>query len=616
MKQRVGKILLFAAAAVLVLFAAALGGLSFYAGSDPVRQRIVSELQSALKMPVSLRSAAFTPWGGAVLKGVRITERPEQDAPVFLDTDEVRVKVRLLPLLRNEVVLQEIVVSSPKITGREGADGGLILPRLRETARPAPEPGKEPRPDKPPAPKRAAPQVKLGSLVVERAAMTLLDAQGKPRIALEGIALRGALRAEGVAAGTLRVDRAQIPGLPPAAFLQSPFTYTADGLELSDLSGNFAGGTLAGAASVGVEPPHLFRAKLKLMGVDLSQFSSKDDGGIGGRLMMELDAKGEASDPGTIRGRGTAEISQGKLAPTPLLQTLGILLEVPELVNIEVTQARSEFQLKGRDIRVETLSMDSENLRLTGSGSVKNFDKLSLGARLHVSPSLRERLPGDIARAFADPEDGGWMSLPFDVGGTVRSPKTNLQKKLLREAAKGAVGGLLNDLLGTGGDEKEPTGGKEPAPPEPPLPPGAQPSPAPPAGGPAAQQRAPPSASLDLQSACAAARRIRAVAYCPAAGWRSEPLSSSSSPAAAEGSARGAFLAASKARASQTPVRLSGQAAISSGGPAATILPPSSPPSGPRSITQSAVLITSRLCSMTTTVFPPSRSLSSTSSSV
>ena len=38
--------------------------------------------------------------------------------------------------------------------------------------------------------------------------------------------------------------------------------------------------------------------------------------------------------------------------------------------------------------------------------------------------------------------------------------------------------------------------------------------------------------------------------------------------------------------------------------PAATTRPPPAPPSGPRSMTQSAVLITSRLCSMTTTVLP------------
>ena len=42
----------------------------------------------------------------------------------------------------------------------------------------------------------------------------------------------------------------------------------------------------------------------------------------------------------------------------------------------------------------------------------------------------------------------------------------------------------------------------------------------------------------------------------------------------------------------------------SSGVPVATTRPPSSPPSGPRSITQSAVFTTSRLCSMITTVLP------------
>ena len=39
--------------------------------------------------------------------------------------------------------------------------------------------------------------------------------------------------------------------------------------------------------------------------------------------------------------------------------------------------------------------------------------------------------------------------------------------------------------------------------------------------------------------------------------------------------------------------------------PTATISPPCRPPSGPRSMTQSAVLMTSKLCSTTTTVLPP-----------
>ena len=48
----------------------------------------------------------------------------------------------------------------------------------------------------------------------------------------------------------------------------------------------------------------------------------------------------------------------------------------------------------------------------------------------------------------------------------------------------------------------------------------------------------------------------------------------------------------------------SARRASSSGVPVATTRPPSSPPSGPRSITQSAVFTTSRLCSMITTVLP------------
>src|SRR5581483_2827488 len=50
------------------------------------------------------------------------------------------------------------------------------------------------------------------------------------------------------------------------------------------------------------------------------------------------------------------------------------------------------------------------------------------------------------------------------------------------------------------------------------------------------------------------------------------------------------------------PVYELGTWAICSGVPSATSSPPASPASGPRSITQSAVLITSRWCSTTSTV--------------
>src|SRR3954454_10845276 len=60
------------------------------------------------------------------------------------------------------------------------------------------------------------------------------------------------------------------------------------------------------------------------------------------------------------------------------------------------------------------------------------------------------------------------------------------------------------------------------------------------------------------------------------------------------------------------PVWLAATAAPTSGGPSATMVPPPVPPSGPMSTIQSAVLITSRLCSMTITVLPVSTRAPST----
>ncbi len=481
MKQRVGRVFL-GAFILFILTAATIGALSVYSSSEPVKNRITSELKSVLKMPVSLRKTGFTLWDGLVLEGVRITESEDNTSSAFLETEKIRVVIPLLPLLRNEIVLQEIIVSNAKVTGKEGADGGLILPRLKTLTANPPRLVEEGQKEKHVRPSTSASRVTLGRLRVEKAHITLNDAQGQPRLELEGVGVRAALRSEGVATGMLQVDRLQFLGLPPFSFLQSPFNYTSDGLELTDLSGRLAGGTLTGSASIATEQPYAFRAKIKLMGVDLEQFQSKERGEIGGRLMMELDVRGQAANPESLRGRGMAEINQGRLASTPWLQTLGILFEVPELVNIEVTQASTQFRLKGRDVRIESLSMDSENLRLTCIGSLKNFERLSLEARLHVSPTLRERLPTEIARSFVEPGQGDWTCLDFDVDGTLRSPKTNLQKKLLRGATKGVVGSLLNDLLGKESDKVREPANPQPAPATPTLPLDLMPSPTPPHG--------------------------------------------------------------------------------------------------------------------------------------
>ncbi len=72
----------------------------------------------------------------------------------------------------------------------------------------------------------------------------------------------------------------------------------------------------------------------------------------------------------------------------------------------------------------------------------------------------------------------------------------------------------------------------------------------------------------------------------------------------------------SRISARKRPVWLASTRATCSGVPCATTLPPPEPPSGPMSTTQSALLMTSRLCSMTRTLLPLSTSDWSTPSSL
>jgi WD40 repeat protein/serine/threonine protein kinase len=128
-----------------------------------------------------------------------------------------------------------------------------------------------------------------------------------------------------------------------------------------------------------------------------------------------------------------------------------------------------------------------------------------------------------------------------------------------------------------------------------------------------ARARAAPTTAPTSWSTTRCRARCRSRRSCSGHGadaWRSEPRRPRPPLLAARSAA-----SRSSSGLMNRPVWLRATFAICSGVPAAMISPPALPPSGPRSITQSAVFTTSRLCSITSTVLPLSTSRFSTSSS-
>src|SRR5690606_23717968 len=119
-------------------------------------------------------------------------------------------------------------------------------------------------------------------------------------------------------------------------------------------------------------------------------------------------------------------------------------------------------------------------------------------------------------------------------------------------------------------------------------------------------QRQPGWQSARLQR-CAQAHRLRAATATADQTLHDQRLVFFLSVVAAAGAAASIVLR-------KRPVCDAGLSATCSGVPSAIITPPLEPPSGPISTSQSAVLITSRLCSIMTTVLPWSRRRCSTSS--
>ncbi len=482
--RTIRKIFLYASIVFVVLGSVGLVGLNLYLRSAGFRKQVSEEAAKAIKMPVSIDAIGYTPWGGAVARGVRITEQAASDSAAFLKVPTVVIRIRLLPIFRGRVVIDDTIVESLSLVARQDKDGNIIFPSLPEEPKQVEGPKNDGEPENV---ETAKPAKKADSLAVEfrhgsiqKGALRLDDAKGRALVQAEDFSTRVTVTTPEVIAGSVEVASLHLEGLHgPLTRLKIPFTKTSESVEIPNATVEYAAGKISLSGSVQMRDGGFpLRGKGSLLSLDLSSIAKSKEVIIGGRLMGDFEFRGDAGDPKSLRGRGRLEVKDGRLDQFPLLQTLGLLLQVPELVSTTFDEAYAEMEYKNSRLRVDQLKISSTNLRLTASGSVKEDQKLDLNARLAIAPAIAERLPESVRKAFEPDDEVGWAKIDFDIRGSVDSPKTNLQDKLLKEAGKGKVMEILGGLL----SEDQPAAPGESGPNQPPPLP--LPSGSPAAGGP------------------------------------------------------------------------------------------------------------------------------------
>jgi AsmA protein len=153
--RRLYRWVLVLGAVLLALAAAATWGPGLL-NLERYRGQIARQVGRAIGREVSVGAITASIWRlGAEAQGIRVAERAEYGTAPFLEAESLRVRVELLPLLHGQVRVATAVLERPRIHLVRGRKGHWNVEDLWSAAgpgpaasggRPAPEPGRGPRP--------------------------------------------------------------------------------------------------------------------------------------------------------------------------------------------------------------------------------------------------------------------------------------------------------------------------------------------------------------------------------------------------------------------------------------------------------------------------------------
>ena len=478
--KKVAKAILIAAGAVLVLGAVVVLGANLYIQSAATQAKIQHALGRALGMPVKITAISFTPWRGLKISGIAAQDVNSAAGENFLEVSAVSARLRLSKLLSREVEIRELVVDSPRVSWMQNPEGQWRFPRkIAAASEQSPEsapPSSEQIPAQistatpgqpsagnaaPPAASARKPQVTVDRFRLTDGEFALLDLRRKRIASITGMNIQAVSPEAGTVEGKASVERIFIQEIFALEDWQSDFSYTGGGLSLSNSRATFGGGTATGTLHVKTAEPYSpFDLDVKFSGVDIAQLVSEAHiGGVQatGTLSGFVKLEGNLHDSSAASGGGKVVLANGRIAQLDLFKTIGQLLQIEELVQLDLQRAQLDYRVGGGNAIVDSLVLKTQNLTLTGQGAVALAGgAIFLKTRLEIGPGISRRLPAIVLQNFAQSATAGQVYLDFDITGTLSNPKTNLLKQLGKNIDFKHPANLFKSIFGTKPNPAEP----------------------------------------------------------------------------------------------------------------------------------------------------------------
>jgi uncharacterized protein involved in outer membrane biogenesis len=441
--------------AVVLLGAVALLGAGLfivarYLDSDAFRRAAIGAAQETLGAPVSVGELRVSLFSGATFRQVTVGNPPGVPGEL-LRADALVLRPRLLPLLRRRLEFAELRLDQPTVTLTRNERGEWSFERLGQRPGPAPAPGGAGSGGEAPAP--GSIPVPALDVVVPRLALTqgTLAVTREPRGALvgaSGIELIASLSSAGATMageGQLTVAALRIADRVEVRTLTAPIRFGGGDLTLAPLRGTLADGALGGQVTVRLASPPRYAVTLDLRDARaealLTALGSRS---LSGRLQAQASVTGAGQG---ATGQGHAEIRDGRLHDLPVLGAVATALDLPFLRDLRFQEGAMDFVLAGDVLRTPMVRFVSGDVKILGKGEIRlQTGELAHELTLLVPPAVVRRAPKEIRAAFTERADG-LMGVDFRVWGPYRSPRTDLQDKVLRGFAESLLRKGLRQFL-------------------------------------------------------------------------------------------------------------------------------------------------------------------------
>lgn len=461
------KPILIAIGALIALAAIATLGLNLYLQSSGVQQRLAAAVSPGTGAPPAIGATYYTPWSGLVVSRVKLPPQPGSNRPM-LEIPTLKLRIALGDLFAGRLTIENIDIIEPVLVLARQPGGAWIekkspapasLPAAAEPSEPIAQTTTQPET---PVATNAAPETKksetrLEAFQVKNGTAIFYTQSGMPSFKAEGLDIESAPSPDGGITGKFRLARAAIQGAVQPRDITGTFSWKDGRLAIPDVKGSWAGGEIAGAFELLPDPA--FRASIAADNVSLQKFaadSGVDPGNTGGTFRGNLALQGIPGSPETFLGGGKAVLSEARVEPVDFIRQLGELLRIEELRLLELGTAEADFSIRDGRVIVDRLVTVTENLMMDATGTIDFAGALDLDARFHVNEKLRRETRGLLGTNFKPSEQAGYTHMPFEVGGTLAKPKTDLLDKLVGVRIGQDVGGFLKSILRMPGTKKQP----------------------------------------------------------------------------------------------------------------------------------------------------------------